>query len=105
VVKSLALFAAFLLAGCAAAGNWTKPGADATATAAAYRECRGMADTAVEPEVGINEDILATRQGDWQRSRIGEVESNAMQDHTRDRAASIIDACMQAEGFTRAPGK
>ena len=91
---------ALLLAGCAAAGDWTRPGADQAAIARAYQECRDLAGTAVRTEADIDQDILATRQSDWQRAGLGRVQSQTMREQTRDRAGAIVDACMQAKGFT-----
>ena len=99
-LPALALLPA--LAGCAAGGGWAKAGADASATDAAYAECRAQAAGAIEPEIGINEDILATRQNDWQRSHVGQVASETMREQTRDRAAALVDSCMRAKGFARA---
>jgi len=90
-----------LLAGCAAAGNWTKPGADAAATARDYEDCRDLAATAVKTDADIDQDISATRGSDWQRAGVGRAETRTMQDHTRDRAAAIIDSCMRAKGFAK----
>src|SRR4051812_80680 len=54
--------AAALLGGCTSrAGKWTKPGADEAAVTQTYRSCRQLADARVSPEIGINQDILATR--------------------------------------------
>ena len=96
---------ALLFAGCAAIGNgggsaWTKPGADAAATARDYADCQAMAASAVRTEGDIDEDIAATRGGDWQRTGAGRVETRTMRDHTRDRAAGIVESCMRAKGFT-----
>lgn len=90
---------ALLLAGCTAAGGWAKPGADQAATASAYRDCRATATSAVKTDADIDEDILATRGADWQRSGIARIAPRTMREHTRDRAAAIVDACMQAKGF------
>jgi len=95
---------ALLLAGCAAgAGGWTKAGADTGAVAAAYSDCKAMADTAVQTESGINQDILATRGGDWGRAGIGRVETAAMGEHIGKRSGNIVDACMKAKGFSPTP--
>ena len=104
---------AVLLAGCGAAGDWskadwskadwTKAGADAAAAAGEYQECRAMAATAVKSQADIDQDILASRQNDWQRASIVRVQTRTTQDATRDRAAAIVDACMRAKGFSR-PG-
>lgn len=100
-----AIAAALLLAGCSSAGEWMKPGADASTVAAAYRGCRGLAETAVAPEIGIDQDILATRGNDWQRAQTGRVATSSLKESTRSRAGSIVDSCMHAKGFTRTPAK
>lgn len=92
-----------LLAGCAAAGNWTKPGADAAATARDYQDCRAIAMTAVKTDADIDQDILATRHNDWQRAGAVRIATQRMHDETRERAAAIVDACMRAKGFAK-PG-
>lgn len=97
------LAVALLVAGCAAAGGWTKPGADAAATARDIDACGALAAEAVGPEIGINQDILATRQTDWQRAPIGHIESEALREQTRRRATAIVDSCMRAKGFSRPP--
>jgi hypothetical protein len=91
----------FLLAGCADAGaNWAKPGADETAAGAAYRDCRGLADTVVETDRAIDQDISASRQDDWQRAGVVRAQTRVMDEHTRDRAGTIVDSCMKAKGFS-----
>ncbi len=90
-----------LLAACAAAGNWTKAGADAAATAQEYQDCRAIAATAVKSDADIDQDILATRHSDWQRAGVVRVETGNMQEHTRDRAAAIVESCMRAKGFVK----
>lgn len=101
---SWALAAAALLGGCGSgAGEWTKPGADEAAAAQAYRSCRELADARIRPEIGINQDILATRGVDWQRAQIRGVQTRTMAETTRDRAAAIIASCMTASGFQRVP--
>jgi len=95
---------ALLLAGCAtASGNWTKAGADAAAAARDYQECRELAADAVKTDVAIDQDILATRQSDWQRAAIVRVDARNMREETGDRAARIAASCMRAKGFAK-PG-
>ena len=99
-----ALAVTVLLGGCTSgAAEWTKPGADEAAVAQAYRSCRELADERVGPEIGINQDILATRGTDWQRAQIGGVRTRTMNEMTRDRADAIVASCMNAYGFRRAP--
>jgi hypothetical protein len=95
---------AVLLAGCAAAGSWTKAdwtkaGADAAAAAREYQDCRAMAATAVKTDADIDQDILATRHNDWQRASRFRLQTETMREHTSDRAAAIVAACMRAKGF------
>jgi hypothetical protein len=88
-----------LLAGCAVSGGWSKTGADATAAARDYQECRDLAESAVKTDADIDQDIRATRGSDYQRSAGLRAEAQTMQEHTRGRAASIIAACMRAKSF------
>ena len=90
---------ALLLAGCAAAGNWTKAGADPAATASEYQDCRAVALTAVKTDADIDQDIRATRYSDWQRGSVFRLQSETTREHTSDRAAAIAAACMRAKGF------
>ena len=88
------------LAGCtAAAGNWTKTGADAVATARDYQECRELAADAVKTDAAIDQDILASRHSDWQRASVVRVDARNMREETGDRAARIVASCMRAKGF------
>lgn len=99
-----ALAVVVMLGGCASgAAEWTKPGADEAAVAQAYRSCRELAEERVGPEIGINQDILATRGTDWQRAQTGGAQTRTMTEMTRDRAAAIVASCMTAYGFQRAP--
>jgi hypothetical protein len=105
VSAALALHAAFVLvlAGCAGGGDWTKAGADEATAAREYQDCRDLAATAVRTDADIDQDILATRGSDLQRSGAVRAQSQATRDQTRDRAATIVTKCMAAKGFARAP--
>lgn len=103
MIRALAAMA-LLLAGCTAGpANWTKEGADQAAAGQAYDECKETADTAVHTEADINQDILASRGGDWGRGSIGRVETRSMQESTGTRTGRIIAACMKAKGFSAPP--
>jgi hypothetical protein len=91
-----------LLTGCAPGGNWARPGADTNDTAIALQQCRAAADRAVGPEEGIDQDILATRQTDWQRTQIGGLAAGQLGEETRARADEIVAGCMLAKGFALA---
>jgi hypothetical protein len=95
------LLAATQLAGCSGGGDWGKPGLEEAEATREYKDCREMAATAVRTDADIDQDIRATRQRDWQRGGFSGIGAQQAQEHTRDRAASIIASCMHAKGFTR----
>jgi hypothetical protein len=101
-MKGWSVGLALLLGACHAAGNWSKPGVETAATAREYEDCRTIAQTAVEPETGIDQDIIATRQADIGRSSIARIGARDVREETRDRAAAIVASCMKQKGF--APG-
>jgi len=90
-----------LLAGCAAGGGWTKPGARDAETAKAYQECAALTDTATKTDTDIDQDISASRGSDLQHSSILRAQTRQTGDNSRDRADAILTSCMQAKGFTR----
>ena len=61
-----------------------------------------VANAAVAQDANIDNDILATRSGDWQRTgTLGAKKSTlAMQD--RGHARDIIASCMSAKGYAPA---
>jgi hypothetical protein len=90
-----------LLAACAAGGSdWAKPGGDDAAAATAYQDCRGLSDTVVSTDRAIDQDIMASRQNDWQRASVVRQQTRIMHEHTGDRAAAILDSCMKGKGFS-----
>lgn len=102
VAASLVLAAALGLAACGGADNWAKPGVDRDAMRADLTECRDEAKAATATDTNIDNDIMATRSQDWQRTgTLGTKKSTfAIQDqgHARD----IIDRCMAAKGYAPA---
>ena len=99
-----ALAAMALFGGCASgAAEWTKSGSDEAAVSQAYQACRSLAEARIGPEIGINQDILATRGTDWRRAQVRDVQTRTMTETTRDRAAAIVASCMTASGFQRVP--
>jgi len=95
------LLCLLLLTGCAGGGEWQKPGIDSAATARARRDCKAAAASAVRSDIQINEDITATRRGDWQRAGHVRLEEEGMRDATLRRADAIIARCMASKGFAR----
>lgn len=99
--RAMIIAVMLLLAGCGHA-TWTRAGADAADSEAALRQCRGAAAAVVGPEEGIDQDILATRQTDWQRSQVGGLAAGRLGQETHERADRIVAACMRANGFVLA---
>src|SRR3954451_10015325 len=99
--RLLLLLFLFPLAACGGAGDWAKAGGDEAAAAREYADCRALAGGAVKTDADIDQDILATRQSDWQRAGVVRQQTRVMQEQTRDRAAAIIESCMKAKGFSQ----
>ena len=103
-IASGALAVAALLGGC---GSGAAGGQSPAPTKRRRRKPIGpavqLAEERVGPEIGINQDILATRGTDWQRSQVGNLQTRTMTEMTRDRAAAIVASCMAAYGFQPAP--
>ncbi len=75
---------------------------DQAAAGREYQDCRELADTAVKTDADIDQDILATRQSDWQRAGVVRTQTRVMHEQTRDRGAAIVDSCMKAKGYSPA---
>jgi hypothetical protein len=88
------------ISACSGRPEWVKPGASADTVQGDLGECRALADSAVARDAAIDNDILVTRGGDWQRTgTLGAKKSTfAMQD--RGRARDIIETCMAAKGYS-----
>ena len=90
-----------LLAGCGGGGDWTKAGGDEAAASREYEDCRALAGGAVQTDADIDQDILATRQSDWQRAGVVRQQTRVMHEQTRDHAAAIVESCMKAKGYSQ----
>jgi hypothetical protein len=102
MVRAVWLLALLLLAGCTgAAAGWTKPGADSAQVARDVEECRALTDTVVHTDADIDQDIGATRGSDLQRSNLLRMRTQQTQDNNRDRAATILAACMHQKGYSQ----
>jgi hypothetical protein len=90
-----------LLCGCATVGGWHKAATDEATTVQAYRDCEAVAQIAVKPQSAIDQDIIASRGGDWTRAHVFRQQAGIMRASAVKRTRSIIDSCMRAKGFTR----
>jgi hypothetical protein len=86
----------------ATASAWTKPGADAAMTEAAYDDCLDVTNTATKTDVDIDQDTAATRGSDLQHSEFARTQMQDTQQTSRDRARTILSSCMAGKGFSPA---
>ena len=93
-------FIAFL-AGCAV-DAWEKEGVAETQREQDLAECRREAARAVDRDVAIDKDILASRTQDWSRSGTLDQRRQTMRDQTRGRAEDVVALCMRGRGYIRA---
>jgi hypothetical protein len=91
-----------LLAACAQPVGWTRPGADAATSGREYQACLAQVKEAIQSEIGVNEDILATRGSDWQRAATLPVKRDTMHAQTEARTDYLLAQCMRKKGFQRA---
>jgi len=83
----------------ASASAWTRPGAASAAVESAFAECRALTDTATHTDSDIDQDIAASRSSDLQRSEFAQTQVRQNRDTDRDRAQTILSACMTSKGF------
>jgi hypothetical protein len=94
--------AALLLQACAGTA-WEKEGASSDRMRADLGECRSAAYAATRTDQNIDADILASRSHDWDRTGTLTMRRETMAAQTRGRADDIVDRCMRAKGYARAP--
>ena len=102
VAAALALAAVTMLAACQGADSWTKPGTDRDTMRADLEECQGEARAATDVDTNIDNDIMATRSQDWQRTGTLGAKRNAFALQDRQHASDIIASCMAAKGYAPA---
>lgn len=96
----IALFCAlFLLCGTAPLAR-AQP--DPAAAARVYSHCRAQADAAFQGERHIDQDILATLGGNWQRAGTLPLERSQMFADAAGRANAVLHLCLRTRGFPRA---
>lgn len=96
-----AVLLALLLTACGGQGGWDKPGADPEALARDNRGCRAQAARVLARDRAIDQDILATRGPDWQRSGAAEPHHQQMHEQAAADAEAAFDGCMRAKGYAR----
>jgi hypothetical protein len=98
----LLLVLSALLAACSSNPQWAKPGATKETVQDDLDDCRDLATASARQDAAIDQDILASRGTDWERTDTLQAKKStfAVQDqgHVRD----IIASCMSAKGYAPA---
>jgi len=99
--RNLLLVALVLgLAGCGGReAMWQRPGTSDSLRSKDYAYCRSEAKDLSGPALGIDQDIIASRTGDWQRS--GQYASRSEQTTGNDANvfADALAQCMTDKGY------
>ena len=96
-----------LLAACSGKPQWVKPGASSDTVSEDLAECRALADSITRRDAAIDQDILAARGADWERSNTLQVKKSSFAVQDQGRAQDIVADCMSAKGYSpkgRHPG-
>lgn len=98
----LAAIAALVgVAACADSGykNWGKPGVSDSQRSADYAQCRSEMRAVSKQSDDINQDITASRGGDWRK--LGEYNGQQSQLAGSDAnyAAQVLHDCMKDKGY------
>ena len=97
-----ALIAAALLAACSSKPQWVRSGTSSDVASDDLEECRAYANAATRQDAAIDQDILATRGTDWQRTNTLQAKKSTFAIQDQGHARDIIANCMSAKGYTPA---
>jgi hypothetical protein len=100
---SCRLGAIALLAGLAAcstgAKNWARPGVSDSQREKDYSECRSQMRAATKQSYDIDQDITASRGGDWRKLGDYNYQSSQLSQGDADYGASVMRGCMADKGY------
>jgi hypothetical protein len=91
---------ALLLVACSSKPQWVKPGTSSEAASDDLAECRALANAATRREAAVDQDILASRGTDWQRSNTLQAKKSTFAMQDQGRARDIVADCMSAKGYS-----
>jgi len=99
-----ALVPVLALAACAGGdGGWTRANTPPTDAAAALESCNGDIRAALDPEYGVDSDIIASRSTDWKRSGIYSMQRDQAVASSAELSDRLVAQCMIGKGFTQRP--
>jgi hypothetical protein len=96
-----ALFALAGLAGCVngAERNWGRPGGSDAQRSADYSQCRSEMRAVSKQNDNIDQDITASRGGDWRRMGDYNSQQSQLAGADSDYAARVLHDCMKNKGY------
>lgn len=101
-MKPAAALASLLMLAACASPTWTNPNVTPEQAKNDYSECNAMAQDANARDAAIQQDILASRGQDWQRSGTLGTHQDVFAAETQQRTGDIVRNCMLAKGYTPA---
>jgi hypothetical protein len=88
------------LAACASgAKNWSKPGVSDSQRASDYAQCRSEMRAVSKQSADIDQDITASRGGDWRKYGQYDSQSSQVSGADADYAAQVMRDCMKDKGY------
>ena len=100
---SCRLAAIAVLAGLAAcsngAQNWARPGVSDSQRSADYGECRSQMRAVTKQSADIDQDITASRGGDWRKMGNYNSQQSQLTQGDADYAAQVMRSCMADKGY------
>ena len=100
----LILALAGLLSACSSNPQWAKPGASKDMVREDFDECSDAASAATRQDTAIDQDILASRGADWQRTNTLQAKKSTMAIQDKGHVRDLIASCMGAKGYTPVRG-
>ena len=91
------------LSACSGGSQWNKPGADPQIVRADLRDCESEARALTRQDENIDNDIMATRGQDWQRTGTLGAKRETLALQNQGRSGNIVEQCMRAKGYSNEP--
>ena len=97
--RSLIIAFALALLGCSGGVDWSQDGVSQPQTAHALADCQSDASQATRRDTDINNDIMASRGQDWQRSDMMGMKMDIFAAENSNETTDIVNRCMISKGF------
>ncbi|HWK46133.1 MAG TPA: hypothetical protein VNT30_15535 [Stellaceae bacterium] len=102
IPRRLSIAVVLGLAGCGGGdGGWTRGNTPPSDAAAALSACNSETRAALNPDYGVDSDIIASRADDWRKAGIYSMATEQTRASNGARADRMVAECMAAKGFTQ----